>query len=151
MSANAVTITLDQMDRLLAPQGFTTIVLPGVNEVVFAKGLHIEGEGWKLPLSIRIYTSIEGVVSRGVGEDAIRVSVWTKQQNTPVMLCGSKRVHRVEHWRENLAKRLDAWRDMLDQTCPRCKAPMILRKPKNGQHWQPFYGCCRYPDCKGTR
>lgn len=34
--------------------------------------------------------------------------------------------------------------------CPKCGAPMSLKKPKPEQHWDEFYGCTRYPDCKGT-
>ena len=30
--------------------------------------------------------------------------------------------------------------------CPRCGAPMFLRKGKNGAFW----GCSNYPDCKMT-
>jgi very-short-patch-repair endonuclease len=32
-------------------------------------------------------------------------------------------------------------------SCPRCSAKMILRKGRYG----PFYGCSKYPYCKGTR
>jgi len=31
--------------------------------------------------------------------------------------------------------------------CPRCGAPMVLRSGRYGK----FYGCSRYPDCRGTR
>jgi len=31
--------------------------------------------------------------------------------------------------------------------CPKCGSPMILRKGRYGK----FYGCSRYPYCKGTR
>lgn len=164
MAANAVPVYLDQMDRLLAPMGFRTIELPGTAEIVFAKAFrHICSDDKYLPISLRIYTSIVGISSRGVGDDAIRVSAWAK---TPimingvitegiVMLGGSKRVHRVEHWRENLIKRLTIWKEMIEPLCPECDAPMLLRKPRNGQHWQPFYGCIRYANtaaqCKGTR
>lgn len=35
--------------------------------------------------------------------------------------------------------------------CPKCDAPMSLRKPKQGgKDFDPFYGCTRYPECKGT-
>ncbi len=34
-----------------------------------------------------------------------------------------------------------------DQTCPRCAAKMILRNGKRGK----FYGCSKFPYCKGTR
>jgi ssDNA-binding Zn-finger/Zn-ribbon topoisomerase 1 len=28
---------------------------------------------------------------------------------------------------------------------------MRLRRPNPGQAWEPFWGCGRYPACKGTR
>ena len=31
--------------------------------------------------------------------------------------------------------------------CPKCGAPMVLRNSKRGK----FYGCSKYPKCKGTR
>lgn len=31
--------------------------------------------------------------------------------------------------------------------CPRCKGPTLL---KTGIHGK-FYGCCKFPDCKGSR
>jgi len=27
---------------------------------------------------------------------------------------------------------------------------MVLRRPKPGQSWDAFWGCNRFPDCKGT-
>lgn len=33
-----------------------------------------------------------------------------------------------------------------DVQCPECEAPMVLRASKYGV----FYGCSRYPDCKGS-
>lgn len=35
--------------------------------------------------------------------------------------------------------------------CPQCSAKMILRRPKPYQDWSPFWGCQKYPECKGTR
>lgn len=28
---------------------------------------------------------------------------------------------------------------------------MILRRPKPEQHWEPFFGCNIFPECRGTR
>lgn len=158
MAAHAVTIHLHQMDALLAAEGFRTISLPGTAEVVYAKAYRrVLTDGTVLPISLRVYTSIVGAASRDTGEDAIRVSAWTKlqtdrpRQETVRMLGGSKRVHRVENWRANLMKRLETWEEMIQPYCPECGAPMFLKQPKSGQTWKPFYGCCRYPDCKGTR
>lgn len=37
-------------------------------------------------------------------------------------------------------------------TCPKCGRHMVLRTARNGAHaGQEFYGCSRYPRCKGTR
>jgi restriction system protein len=37
-------------------------------------------------------------------------------------------------------------------TCPKCGAPMTLRTAKRGNNaGNTFYGCTRYPDCKGIR
>ena len=35
--------------------------------------------------------------------------------------------------------------------CPSCGARMVLRKPRQDQDWEPFWGCALYPACKGTR
>ena len=36
---------------------------------------------------------------------------------------------------------------LTNTTCPRCNSPMILRNGRRGK----FYGCSRFPYCKGTR
>jgi ssDNA-binding Zn-finger/Zn-ribbon topoisomerase 1 len=38
-----------------------------------------------------------------------------------------------------------------EPACPDCGAKMVLRRPKPGQDWKAFWGCGRYPSCKGTR
>ena len=36
--------------------------------------------------------------------------------------------------------------------CPRCGAPMVQRQARSGAHaGTPFWGCSRYPGCRGTR
>lgn len=36
--------------------------------------------------------------------------------------------------------------------CPDCDSPMVLRRPKPGQDWDPFWGCSQYRNgCRGTR
>jgi ssDNA-binding Zn-finger/Zn-ribbon topoisomerase 1 len=35
--------------------------------------------------------------------------------------------------------------------CPDCGARMVLRRPRQGQDWVPFWGCNRFPHCRGTR
>lgn len=38
---------------------------------------------------------------------------------------------------------------MSNPSCPKCSGPMIERIRKADQ--KPFWGCRRFPDCKGTR
>jgi ssDNA-binding Zn-finger/Zn-ribbon topoisomerase 1 len=35
--------------------------------------------------------------------------------------------------------------------CPDCGAKMVLRRPRAGQRWRPFWGCPDWPDCHGKR
>lgn len=35
--------------------------------------------------------------------------------------------------------------------CPDCGAQMRLKEPKRHQHWDAFWGCSEWPDCKGSR
>jgi len=35
--------------------------------------------------------------------------------------------------------------------CPECGAQMRLRKPRENQTWEAFWGCSQYPECKGAR
>lgn len=45
----------------------------------------------------------------------------------------------------------EARRDRLMPTCPKCSADMKLREAKKGpQEGNRFWGCSRFPDCRGT-
>jgi ssDNA-binding Zn-finger/Zn-ribbon topoisomerase 1 len=35
--------------------------------------------------------------------------------------------------------------------CPICGAMMKLHRPPPEKSWKPFWGCNRFPECKGTR
>jgi len=35
--------------------------------------------------------------------------------------------------------------------CPDCGARMVLRRPRPNQDWEPFWGCNRFPNCRGVR
>lgn len=39
--------------------------------------------------------------------------------------------------------------DVATLKCAHCYSPMTRRKNRNTNEW--FYGCKRYPECKGTR
>lgn len=138
---------------------FKTIHIPGTVELVYAKGMHrTTTVGVNIPLSLRLYTSLTLEGARNVGDDAIRVVVYAAYKQTvggidimnafPVGKSGY--LKRIQTWEKNLKARLDTWEDMMIY-CPQCGAPCVKRSPKNGQTWQPFYGCIRYVDgCKGS-
>jgi hypothetical protein len=153
--ANYHAVTKEEIEQYLLPQGFQEISLPNTRERVYAKrvdrvlqrGDDILGV---MPLSLRVFSGIVGDSSRGVGEDAIRVTVfWRDADGQIKKASGSKRVHRVENWRHNLQDRIDHYETTLGPVCS-CGAPMIERKPKDKTK-KPFYGCARYPECKKTR
>ncbi len=142
--AHAVAITSSEMNAFLVPQGFKLIPVANTRELVYAKRV-------SKTISLRVYTSLEADgFSREVGADAIRVVAFTWFKNAPRMVGGSKRVHRVAGWRQNLQKRLDHWQDMIGPACPLCGLPTNIRQPKAGQTWKAFHGCVSYPDCKGS-
>ena len=42
--------------------------------------------------------------------------------------------------------------DKNNKSCPRCRSRMVLRTAKTGRNaGSQFFGCSRYPRCKGTR
>lgn len=140
--AAAVEIARSDMHRFLDAQGYQEIKLKGVKELVYAKVVDRQRH-----LCVRVYTSVVGETSRGVGEDAIRVQLVTKVGNDPKIIGTDKRVHRVEGWKKNLQDRLDKWPDQLGPNCPICGAATVQRRSGRG----PFWGCCRYPHCKSVQ
>lgn len=136
-------ITLEEAWEFLVPQGFIKTNLPGVKEIVFSKRVDKDG----LPLSLRVYTGINpDGNSRTVGADAIRcVLFWRMPDGVVKKIATSKRVHRVEGWKDNLQNRIETLKPG-----PRCQcgAPMVLRGTKK---YGEFYGCASYPVCKQTK
>ena len=35
--------------------------------------------------------------------------------------------------------------------CPICESPMKLVEPRPDQTWMPFFGCTKFPECRGIR
>jgi hypothetical protein len=128
------------------------MTLPNVTELVWGKRVDRGGQ----MLSLRVYTGINrSGTSRGCGTDAIRVQVFFRDADGTVVRVGSsRRVHRVRGWRKNLQDRIDNWQGTLGPACPKCGAPMVLRKPPRGKAWRPFFGCVRWrpggAGCDGT-
>ena len=96
-------INKDEMFDFLTSQGFSEINLPNCNESVFGRRIDCNG----VPLTMRVYTSIVGESSRGLGEDAIRVQVFAKVGDRIISVGGSKRVNRIATWKKNLQSRID--------------------------------------------
>ena len=142
--AHYVNVTQSEMESHLLPQGYKRITVSGTTELVYGKRVN----RGSLMLTLRVYTGINpSGSSRGVGEDAMRVTIfWRKPDGSVKMVGGSKRVHRVAGWRHNLQNRLDRWDELLGPQCPDCGVPMVLRNGKRGE----FYGCSNYPNCQKT-
>lgn len=169
MPAEYVVIQARDIISHLEVQGFRRLLLPDTKEIVMGKAKRLiqvteDGQpypdGWVMPLSIRVYTSITLGGQRKKGKDAIRVCVFALQsmdddETNAFMLGGDRRVHRVRGWRDNLQDRIDNWAQCIEPFCPICAAPMSLKKPRaNAQRtFTPFYGCVRFHSvgCKGTR
>jgi hypothetical protein len=144
MPAQYVNVTQSEMEEHLLPQGFKRVTIPGTTELVYGKRVDREN----LMLTLRVYTGIvPSGNSRGVGEDAMRVTIFQRTDEGAVkMVGGSKRVHRVKGWRKNLQNRIDGWEDLLGPQCTECGKLMVERDGRNGK----FYGCTGYPDCRKT-
>lgn len=140
--AKAIEITRDEMHEFLVGRGFIPLTIEGTKELVYGR---IVAQN----LSLRVYTSIVGGSSRGVGKDAIRTVLVTRINgrgpDSEIKIVGSdRRVHRVEGWRNNLQDRLDHWQEQLGLVCPKCGRMTVKRQSARG----PFWGCSAYPVCK---
>lgn len=155
-------ISVQEMDSFLTAQGFSRIpaeLLPGTRELVYGKRVDSVG----IALTIRVYTGIDPTgLSRDVGEDAMRVALFTKipdpqnpSKSTVKQLFGSKRVHRVSGWAKNLQNRINEvlLKASQQKLCDKCGLPMILREGKSKSTGKPysFYGCSGYPSCTNTK
>ncbi len=135
-----------EMDEFLEPKGFRPLNVEGTKEKVYGKRVDRRGTA----LSLRVYSSIWNGTARDKGSDAIRVELfkWDSDRDEPVHVGHGKRVHRIETWRKNLAKRINDVESMLGPACPSCGDMMVLRNGSNGEFW----GCSNYKKgCKGTR
>jgi len=150
MPATYVQPTLQEFKDALG-EDFVTIQLPKTKEIVLAKRVDIGGDAGvdRVALSLRVYTSLDpNGLGWDCGKDAIRVEVFTRlADGTIKRVGGSKRVNRTEGWQQRLLERIDGWKNQLGPSCPQCGLPMVERKSKGGK----FYGCCSYPQCRGTR
>ena len=96
---------------------------------------------------IKVYSSIdkEDKVSRGVGEDAIRL-VAADEVLKPIRPSFT-RINRIGNWRNNLKKRIRIILQNLgnDMTCKNCGGEMVIKKNSEGVN---FLGCSNYKEKK---
>lgn len=99
----------------------------------------IESDG----ISIKVYSSLVGGISRGVGADAIRTIGWDSVSNLPVST-SEARVYRTEGWRENLIARIEGVKEKMKgvQKCKICGGVMVERV--NRATKEKFMGCLNY-------
>ena len=146
MAGQACTITSQEMNAFLSERGFCQIDparLAGVHEVVYGKLVKFQDRQY----SLRVYTSIQGGVSRAKGSDAIRVALFVRNSVGDIkMVGGSARVHRITTWRLNLEDRISRWMDHLGHGfCKKCQMPLVERT--NRKTKGKFIGCSGFPQC----
>lgn len=88
MSNDYTSLTRDQVEDFLYPEGFTEITLRGVKERVYEKR-------YAYGRFIRVYSSVVGSTTRAVGKDAIKIVAVAKWNNNEYMISGTKRINRV--------------------------------------------------------
>jgi len=166
-----VNVTTEDIAQVLEPNGFVKMDLPDAAEWAFSKKITFENA----PTIVRVYTGILKATnqSRGAGQDAIRVCLGRKTEGARVRIFKTlPTVRRIGTWRIHLLDRVTSIgdgladirvtpmteADLLDERtgpvlvdpaklkCPTCGARMVGPKPgKLG----PFYGCSRFPHCRG--
>ena len=95
-------------------------------------------------IHLKVFSSIVGGTSRGLGADAIRVVGWDMLSDRP-MSTSEGRVNRTDNWSENLKSRIQTVVskvvDMKDAPkCKICGGMMSEMKGKFGK----FMGCLNY-------
>lgn len=141
-------VTQEEIEPFLFIRGFQKMNLPGTFELVYGKLMRHN----EIVISLRIYTGIglDGQ-SRAPGKDAIRLTLWIKDQfGKPKLIGAQRRVHRVYGWRKNLEQRIESWQELIGPFCPRCGSLMVLRAARKNKK-NKFWGCVKYPSCYGVK
>jgi hypothetical protein len=151
MPATYTPISRGEIEAVLLERGFTEALRPGIGERIYSKPVK---ETDRYRLAVVVYSSIAMGTgqSRNVGDDAIRVvmEVSIPGRSTSKIVQGARRVHRTQGWRNNLAKRIAEISRLTPPECPSCGLAMTLRKNRQPPARE-FWGCIRYPDCRGTK
>lgn len=132
-------ITAGEMDSLLSKGGFARVEVEGTKEYVYDRPFNT------LPnVVIRVYTSIDSLLSREIGKDAIRIVLFDKKANKAIGKADTK-TYRIVGWQDRLISKI---KDVFFSVqylkkCPCCKSFLVERKGKNYH----FHGCSSFPLC----
>jgi hypothetical protein len=142
-----VPVTMADFEEVFGPLGFVRDLEASAksNQYVLSKPHRYDSLVY-----IRIYTSIPtypGAEARLVGEDSIKVSVVRMEEGrTRPLIKKLPYACRTRGWRTVLLDKIEEqMRRFGRAACPDCGAATIEREGKYGA----FYGCVRFPDCKG--
>lgn len=143
-----VSVSQREFESAILPLGFKPVSLDGTKEFVYGKRMDCNGSAF----TVRVYSGVDirTGVSREVGSDAIRVCMVGRNSDGSIYgVCKDRRVNRTKNWALNLRERLSHFDCDAVHSCPKCNAPLALRKGKNGD----FLGCSEYrvTGCKGSR
>ncbi|PYI91618.1 MAG: hypothetical protein DME97_13410 [Verrucomicrobia bacterium] len=123
----------------------------------------VQCKRWKQSVPVQTVRELYGVlIDRGAaGAKLVATTNFTPDavafaSGKPIELIGStallELIRRVQTSR-NLAPPVPEKEKSQDTpVCPRCGSEMVMRKARQGARaGQPFWGCPKYPDCRGTR
>lgn len=155
--ANALTGAIDDIGNLVTKAGGSITKGNAGRERTYDLVPH-RGKG-----RVRIYTSLScGAGSvRGCGEDAVRIVIGHEEDGRFRPHGKGRRIYRTAP-KGDPKMRIKAFLDRLTgalreaygaamavPSCPKCESVMALRTAR--ERGTKFWGCSRYPDCKGTR
>lgn len=140
-------ITKGQFNEFASSIGFTQMVMPGRYEIVYGRRVILKSGPTRYSVVLFSSVSRETGVTRSVGSDAIRITLWDHEKGKPVAV--DRRVNRTAGALDRTKLRArDMWQYVIDNRCPCCGHLMVERtvKATGGK----FLGCSNFPVCKNT-
>ncbi len=132
-----VEVKQKEFEDVLSERGYKWQIVPDsyAKETIYL----VESDG----IFVKIFSSIENGVGRGVGTDAIRVVAWDSVSKLPVM-SSERRVNRTDGWRQNLVARIDDVKEKMvgAERCNICGGILVERV--NSKTQDKFMGCLNW-------
>lgn len=110
------------------------------SEIIYAAPIQ------KSQVVVAVFSSITPSVTRGCGEDALRVVLVDSISQR--MICGTKRINRTSGWDLRLKERVIELAKSASKHQCSCGGYLVEKKSKTGNK---FYGCTCFPTCKNTK